>query len=209
MTPAQLGGLRREVRRTPSRTSRPTSACANEAVSSRGHTAGHNPLLSSSICLRPNGLGYLADSVVACLGKPQGFTVTTSDGVKLSWSCGPDRRRSPALPDQIIGHSVQIMSIVTLIEFRSHASGMLDRVERGETLVLLRHGRPIAEVSPVAASAARSEPPQPALTRVGEDLRAEQVGHRRIRQMRVVEARQGFSDRRIPRLARGDVDRCA
>jgi len=108
VTPAQLGGLRREVRRTPSRTSRPTSACANEAVSSRGHTAGHNPLLSSSICLRPNGLGYLADSVVACLGKPQGFTVTTSDGVKVSRSCGPDRRRSPALPDQIIGHSVQI-----------------------------------------------------------------------------------------------------
>ena len=43
------------------------------------------------------------------------------------------------------------MSTVTLTEFRSHASGMLDRVERGETLVVLRHGRPIAEVSPVAA----------------------------------------------------------
>lgn len=43
------------------------------------------------------------------------------------------------------------MTTVTLTEFRSHASGMLSRVEHGETLVVLRHGRPIAEVSPVAS----------------------------------------------------------
>ena len=42
------------------------------------------------------------------------------------------------------------MTAVTLTEFRSHASGMLTRVEHGETLVVLRHGRPIAEVSPTA-----------------------------------------------------------
>ncbi|MDA0577452.1 MAG: type II toxin-antitoxin system prevent-host-death family antitoxin [Verrucomicrobia bacterium] len=42
------------------------------------------------------------------------------------------------------------MTTVTLTEFRSHASGMLTRVERGETLVVLRHGRPIAEVIPVS-----------------------------------------------------------
>ena len=41
------------------------------------------------------------------------------------------------------------MTTVTLTEFRSHASGMLSRVEQGETLIVLRHGRPIAEVSPV------------------------------------------------------------
>jgi prevent-host-death family protein len=41
------------------------------------------------------------------------------------------------------------MTSVTLTEFRSHASGMLTRVENGETLVVLRHGRPIAEVCPV------------------------------------------------------------
>ena len=41
------------------------------------------------------------------------------------------------------------MTSVTLTDFRSHASGMLTRVEHGETLVVLRHGRPIAEVSPV------------------------------------------------------------
>lgn len=40
------------------------------------------------------------------------------------------------------------MTTVTLTEFRSHASGMLSRVEHGETLLVLRHGRPIAEVTP-------------------------------------------------------------
>jgi len=42
------------------------------------------------------------------------------------------------------------MTTVTLTEFRSHASGMLNRVENGETLLVLRHGRPIAEVTPIA-----------------------------------------------------------
>ena len=42
------------------------------------------------------------------------------------------------------------MKTVSLTEFRSHASSMLTEVENGETLIVLRHGRPIAEVSPVA-----------------------------------------------------------
>lgn len=42
------------------------------------------------------------------------------------------------------------MTTVNLTEFRSHASGMLTRVENGETLVVLRHGHPIAEISPIA-----------------------------------------------------------
>lgn len=42
------------------------------------------------------------------------------------------------------------MTTVTLTEFRSHVSGLLTRVEHGETLVVLRHGRPVAEVSPAA-----------------------------------------------------------
>ena len=41
------------------------------------------------------------------------------------------------------------MRTVNLTEFRSHASGMLTDVEHGETLIVLRHGRPIAKVSPV------------------------------------------------------------
>lgn len=42
------------------------------------------------------------------------------------------------------------MTTVTLTELRSHASDMFTRVEQGETLVVLRHGRPIAEVFPAA-----------------------------------------------------------
>ena len=42
------------------------------------------------------------------------------------------------------------MKTVTLTEFRNQASGMLTEVEHGETLIVLRHGRPIAQVSPVA-----------------------------------------------------------
>lgn len=49
------------------------------------------------------------------------------------------------------------MTTVTFTEFRSHASGLLSRVEHGETLVVVRHGRPIAEVSPVS-TAVRAEP---------------------------------------------------
>ena len=41
------------------------------------------------------------------------------------------------------------MTTVSVTEFRGKASGMFTRVEHGETLVVLRHGRPIAEVSPV------------------------------------------------------------
>lgn len=48
------------------------------------------------------------------------------------------------------------MTTVTLTEFRSHASGMLNRVEHGESLVVIRHGRPIAEVSPISAAAGGS-----------------------------------------------------
>ena len=42
------------------------------------------------------------------------------------------------------------MKTVNLTEFRSQASGMLTQVENGETIIVLRHGRPIAEVSPIA-----------------------------------------------------------
>ncbi|WP_031385987.1 type II toxin-antitoxin system Phd/YefM family antitoxin [Desulfonatronum thiodismutans] len=44
------------------------------------------------------------------------------------------------------------MTTVSLTEFRSHASGMLSRVENGETIVVVRHGKPIAEVSPIRST---------------------------------------------------------
>jgi prevent-host-death family protein len=42
------------------------------------------------------------------------------------------------------------MKTVTLTEFRSHVSTILTDVENGETIVVLRHGRPIAEVVPAS-----------------------------------------------------------
>ncbi len=47
------------------------------------------------------------------------------------------------------------MKTVNLTEFRSHTSGMLTEVEEGQTIIILRHGRPIAEVSPVRHPAHR------------------------------------------------------
>ena len=41
------------------------------------------------------------------------------------------------------------MKLVRFTEFRKHASGLFSEVEGGETLIVLRHGKPIAEISPV------------------------------------------------------------
>ena len=40
------------------------------------------------------------------------------------------------------------MKTVTFTEFRRKASGLISDVERGETVLVIRHGRPVAEVSP-------------------------------------------------------------
>lgn len=42
------------------------------------------------------------------------------------------------------------MKTVHFTEFRNRASDMLTEVEHGETLVVVRHGHPIAEISPLA-----------------------------------------------------------
>ena len=47
------------------------------------------------------------------------------------------------------------MKTVQFTEFRKHASGLITEVERGETLVVIRHGRPIAEVSPISEKGAQ------------------------------------------------------
>ncbi|MCP5488709.1 MAG: type II toxin-antitoxin system Phd/YefM family antitoxin [Verrucomicrobia bacterium] len=41
------------------------------------------------------------------------------------------------------------MITIPFTEFRRNASGLLDRVEKGEALLVLRHGRPVAEITPV------------------------------------------------------------
>ena len=40
------------------------------------------------------------------------------------------------------------MKTVSLIDFRKRASGFIIEVEHGETIVLLRRGKPVAEVIP-------------------------------------------------------------
>jgi len=47
------------------------------------------------------------------------------------------------------------LKTVSFTEFRANAASFLDDVERGETVILLRHGKPVAEIHPVAASAGR------------------------------------------------------
>ncbi len=40
------------------------------------------------------------------------------------------------------------MKTITVTDFRKKASGFITEVEHGETLVLLRRGKPIAEIIP-------------------------------------------------------------
>lgn len=50
------------------------------------------------------------------------------------------------------------MHILPLSEFRANASAMLDLVERGETVRILRHGKPVAELVPVQPEVAQRLP---------------------------------------------------
>ena len=43
------------------------------------------------------------------------------------------------------------MKTVTFTEFRKNASGLFSEVEKGQIVLVLRHGRPIAQVTPVVA----------------------------------------------------------
>lgn len=47
------------------------------------------------------------------------------------------------------------MTTIPFTEFRRNASGLLTRVEKGEVLLVMRHGRPIAEIAPVTDSDGR------------------------------------------------------
>ncbi len=45
------------------------------------------------------------------------------------------------------------MQTLALSEFRASASAMLDLVEKGETVRILRHGKPVADLVPVQPDA--------------------------------------------------------
>jgi prevent-host-death family protein len=50
------------------------------------------------------------------------------------------------------------MHTLPLTEFRANVSAMLDLVEQGQTVRILRHGKPVAELVPVKAEAAKALP---------------------------------------------------
>lgn len=67
------------------------------------------------------------------------------------------------------------MKTVTFTEFRKHASGVLSDVEKGESFLVLRHGKPIAEISPPSAQHAAQpswKRPRQRLTIKGKSLSA-------------------------------------
>ena len=50
------------------------------------------------------------------------------------------------------------MHTISLSEFRANASAMIDRVEHGETVRILRHGKPVAELVPAKFSGSEKLP---------------------------------------------------
>ncbi len=48
-----------------------------------------------------------------------------------------------------------LMKTITFTDFRKEASGFITEVEHGETLILLRHGKPVAEIVPFSDRARR------------------------------------------------------
>lgn len=46
----------------------------------------------------------------------------------------------------------------SLSEFRAHASEMIDLVEQGATVLILRHGKPVAELVPVRGATSAKVP---------------------------------------------------
>jgi prevent-host-death family protein len=66
------------------------------------------------------------------------------------------------------------MHTIPLSEFRAHASAMIDLVEKGETVRILRHGKPVAELVPLKVEAAKvpswKQPFEPVVLPTGVSL---------------------------------------
>ena len=55
------------------------------------------------------------------------------------------------------------MKTASFSDFRRHAAGFLDEVEKGEVIRVLRHGRPVADIAPIPGTGAPSwkkDPPR-------------------------------------------------
>lgn len=62
------------------------------------------------------------------------------------------------------------MHTLPLSEFRANVSAMLDLVEQGQTVRILRHGKPVAELVPVKTEAAAAEKKLPSWKRPFEPV---------------------------------------
>lgn len=78
------------------------------------------------------------------------------------------------------------MQILPLSEFRANASAMLDRVEQGETVRILRHGKPVADLVPVQAAPVQRVP---SWKRKIEPLRYERADGKTLAQQ-IIEERE-------------------
>ncbi len=73
------------------------------------------------------------------------------------------------------------MKSVSFTDFRTNASALIDEVEQGETVIVLRHGKPVAEIHPARTPAQKTPSwlrPGPRLVTKGEGLSAAILGER-------------------------------
>ena len=74
------------------------------------------------------------------------------------------------------------MKTIPFTEFRQQASELISAVEHGETFVVLRHGKPVAAISPVGEDVGRApawKRPGLKLAARGADLTAAILAERR------------------------------
>lgn len=78
------------------------------------------------------------------------------------------------------------MHTLPLSEFRANASAMLDLVEKGETVRIMRHGKPVADLVPVRDDAA---PRLPSWKRPIEPLEYQRADGKTLAQL-IIEERE-------------------
>lgn len=62
-----------------------------------------------------------------------------------------------------------LSTTVGAFEAKTHLSALLERVERGEEIVITRHGRPVARLMPIARSSADAQVAVERLLQIGQD----------------------------------------
>lgn len=61
------------------------------------------------------------------------------------------------------------MKTVGTFEGKTHFSRLVDEAERGETIIITRHGRPVAQLSPIAPDTERLSPEKAFSLLIGMD----------------------------------------